>query len=265
MGALSQPAYRRYWLGSVASVGSVQLIIVGQGWLIVNELGGSPIDLGYLGAASALPTIAVNTFGGVVADRVNRRMLLVITSTTVMMLLALQALLVISEAVRIWHVVVISAMLGLVFGLEWPTRNAFFPALIRRAHIMSAVALNSILWHGGRVISPAVAGIVIRMFGTGAVFIGGAAGFGAMALVLLSLKTPAEEKVPVLTLRLNPGQVKEGTSAIRSRGQRQRKDTGAPIRSGLIGITKAKTFFSLTPALSESEREKDKIQRHWIL
>ena len=192
MGALSQPAYRRYWLGSLASVGSVQLIIVGQGWLIVNELDGSPIDLGYLGAASALPTIAVNMFGGVVADRVNRRMLLIITSALVVMLLSVQALLVISEAVRIWHVIVISAVLGLVFGLEWPARQAFFPALIGRAHIMSAVALNSILWQGGRVVSPAVAGFVIRLFGTGAVFIGGAAGFGAMVLVLLSLKTPVQ-------------------------------------------------------------------------
>ncbi|MDE2935332.1 MAG: MFS transporter [Chloroflexota bacterium] len=230
MGALSQPAYRRYWLGSVASVGSVQLIIVGQGWLIVNELGGSPIDLGYLGAASALPTIAVNTFGGVVADRVNRRMLLVITSTTVMMLLALQALLVISEAVRIWHVVVISAMLGLVFGLEWPTRNAFFPALIRRAHIMSAVALNSILWHGGRVISPAIAGFVIRMFGTGAVFIGGAAGFGAMALVLLSLKTPVQ--VPP-----------SGRNAVRDLVEGVKFIAKDPLFAVIIPLTYAHHFF----------------------
>ena len=192
MGALSQPAYRRYWLGSLASVGSVQLIIVGQGWLIVNELGGSPIDLGYLGAASALPTIAVNIFGGVVADRVNRRLLLIITSVLTVTLLAVLALLTVTDVVRIWHVIAISAVLGLVFGVEWPARNAFFPALIGRAHIMSAVALNSILWQGGRVVSPAIAGFVIRLFGTGAVFIGGAAGFGAMVLVLLSLKTPVQ-------------------------------------------------------------------------
>ena len=192
MGALSQPAYRRYWLGSLASVGSVQLIIVGQGWLIVNELGGSPIDLGYLGAASALPTIAVNIFGGVVADRVNRRLLLIMTSVLTVTLLAVLALLTVTEVVRIWHVIAISAVLGLVFGVEWPARNAFFPALIGRAHIMSAVALNSILWQGGRVVSPAIAGFVIRLFGTGAVFIGGAAGFGAMVLVLLSLKTPVQ-------------------------------------------------------------------------
>ena len=192
MGALSQPAYRRYWLGSLASVGSVQLIIVGQGWLIVNELGGSPIDLGYLGAASALPTIAVNIFGGVVADRVNRRLLLIMTSVMTVTLLAVLALLTVTDVVRIWHVIAISAVLGLVFGVEWPARNAFFPALIGRAHIMSAVALNSILWQGGRVVSPAIAGFVIRLFGTGAVFIGGAAGFGAMVLVLLSLKTPVQ-------------------------------------------------------------------------
>ena len=230
MGALSQPAYRRYWLGSVASVGSVQLIIVGQGWLIVNELGGSPIDLGYLGAASALPTIAVNMFGGVVADRVNRRILLIITSALVVMLLAAQALLVISEAVRIWHVIVISAVLGLVFGLEWPARQAFFPALIGRAHIMSAVALNSILWQGGRVVSPAVAGFVIRLFGTGAVFIGGAAGFGAMVLVLLSLKSPVQAPA-------------SGRNAVKDLVEGVKFIAKDPLFAVLIPLTYANHFF----------------------
>ncbi len=230
MGALSQPAYRLYWLGSVASVGSVQLVIVGQGWLIVNELGGSPIDLGYLGAASALPTIAVNMFGGVVADRVNRRMLLIITSALVMTLLAVQALLVITEAVRIWHVIAISAVLGLVFGLEWPARNAFFPALIGRAHLMSAVALNSILWQGGRVVSPAVAGFVIRLFGTGAVFIGGAAGFGAMVLVLLSLKTPVQRPP-------------SGRNAVKDLAEGIKFIAKDPLFAVLIPLTYANHFF----------------------
>ena len=206
------------------------MIIVGQGWLIVNELGGSAIDLGYLGAASALPTIAVNMFGGVVADRVNRRILLIITSALVVMLLAAQALLVITEFVRIWHVIAISAVLGLVFGLEWPARNAFFPALIGRAHIMSAVALNSILWQGGRVVSPAVAGFVIRLFGTGAVFIGGAAGFGAMVLVLLSLKTPVQRP-------------SSGRNAINDLAEGVKFIAKDPLFAVLIPLTYANHFF----------------------
>ena len=116
MGALSQPAYRRYWLGSLAAVGAVQLVMIGQGWMIVNQLGGSPLDLGYLGAATALPTIAVNLFGGVVADRVNRRLLLIATSILSAALLTVLVVLTVTEAVRIWHVIAIGAVLGLVSG-----------------------------------------------------------------------------------------------------------------------------------------------------
>ena len=179
MGALSQPAYRRYWLGSLAAVGAVQLVMIGQGWMIVNQLGGSPLDLGYLGAATALPTIAVNLFGGVVADRVNRRLLLIATSILSAALLTVLVVLTVTEAVRIWHVIAIGAVLGLISGFDWPARNALFPALIGRAYIMSAVALNSVLWQGTRVVAPAIAGLLIRLFGTGAVFMGGATGFGS--------------------------------------------------------------------------------------
>ena len=192
MGALSQPAYRRYWLGSLAAVGAVQLVMIGQGWMIVNQLGGSPLDLGYLGAATAVPTIVVNLFGGVLADRVNRRLLLIVTSVLSAALLAVLALLTVTEAVLIWHVIAIGAVLGLISGFDWPARNALFPALIGRAYIMSAVALNSVLWQGTRVVAPAIAGLLIRLFGTGAVFIGGAAGFGTMVAVLLSLKPPVQ-------------------------------------------------------------------------
>ena len=230
MGALSQPAYRRYWLGSLAAVGAVQLVTVGQGWMIVNQLGGSPLDLGYLGAGTALPTIAVNLFGGVLADRVNRRLLLIATSILSAGLLAVLAVLTVTDAVRIWHLIAISAMLGLVSGFDWPARNAFFPALIGRAYIMSAVALNSVLWQGTRVVAPAVAGLLIRLSGAGAVFIGGTAGFGTMLLVLLSLKSPIQ---PPASRRRVMGDVIEGIGFIA-------KD---PLFAVLIPLTYANHFF----------------------
>ncbi len=196
LGALSQAAFRTYWLGSLAAVGGFQLVLVGQGWLIVNELGGSPLDLGYLGAGTALPTIAVNLFGGVVADRVNRRMLLIVTSALSAAFLGLLTLLTITDVVRIWHVIAISAAAGVVYGFDWPARNALFPALITRAYIMSAVALNSMLWQGTRVVAPAVAGLLIRLFGVGAVFMGGAAGFAAMVAAMLAVKAPQQPSAP---------------------------------------------------------------------
>ena len=104
LGALSAPKYRRYWLGSLGSVGASQLIVLGQGWLIVDTLGGSPLSLGILGAATAVPTILVNVFGGVLADRLNRRLVLMATSLLSALLLLLLATLDVTGAVQIWHV-----------------------------------------------------------------------------------------------------------------------------------------------------------------
>ena len=84
--ALASLPYRRFWLGSMASVGSTQLYFIAMAWLVF-ELSGSPLDLGFLGAAMALPTIAATLVGGIVADRFNRRSILLVTTTGAAILL----------------------------------------------------------------------------------------------------------------------------------------------------------------------------------
>ena len=91
-GALSNPKYRRYWFGSLASVGAIQIVTMAQGWLIVDKLGGSELDIGVLGGATAVPTIVISLFGGVLADRFDRRKLIIgvsAASTALLMLLAI--------------------------------------------------------------------------------------------------------------------------------------------------------------------------------
>ena len=127
--ALSSGPYRRFWLGSIASVGSTQLYFIGMAWLVF-ELSGSPLDLGFLGAAMALPTIAATLVGGIVADRFNRRSILLMTTTTSAGLLLVLAVLDATGMVRVWHVLVASGLLGLVQGFEFPARSSIFPALI---------------------------------------------------------------------------------------------------------------------------------------
>ncbi len=188
LGALKHPLFRRYWFGSLGAVAGTQFIILATGWLVVDGLGGSPRDLGYVGAATAAPTILVNLFGGVLADRMDRRMLLIVTSTVTAVLVGLLAALDAAGAVEIWHVVVISAALGLVYGVDWPVRNAFFPQLIDEEQMISAVALNSVMWQATRIVSPAIAGIAIALFGTAFVFGASAACFGVMVVVLLALR-----------------------------------------------------------------------------
>lgn len=211
LGALSDPRYRRYWLGSMASVGGIQLVVLGQGWLIVNVLGGSAIALGLLGGATAVPTILVTLFGGVLADRLDRRLLLMITALISAALLLFLATLDATGVVQIWHVVVIAGVLGLVQGMDQPTRNAFFPALIRREDLGSAVALNAILWQSTRIVSPMVGGIVIALFNTAVVFYASAVGFIAMFVVLLTLRVP---HVPQRTKRDIVGELREGIAYI---------------------------------------------------
>ena len=195
-GALRLAPFRRYWLGSAASVGAFQLLIMGQGWLVF-ELSGSPLHLGFLGAASSIPTIAAALVGGVIADRVDRRRMIIATSASIACLLALLALLDGGEVVAVWHVLAIAGAIALIVGFDFPSRQAFFPSLITREHMMSAVALNSMLWQVSRMFIPALGGVIIALTDTWVVFAAGAAGFIAMSRVMAGFAPTPAADVPL--------------------------------------------------------------------
>ena len=171
----------------MGTVGASQLMIMAQGWLIF-ELSGSPMDLGILGAAVSGPAIVVLFFGGILADRFDRRYLLMTTSLITAVLLLVQAFLDYSGVVEVWHVLVLGCVIGIVTGFEWPVRQAFFAKLITRDQMMSAVSLNSILWQGSRMILPALAGVLIAASGTALLFVLGALGFVVMFLTLVGMQ-----------------------------------------------------------------------------
>ena len=185
--ALASLPYRRFWLGSIASVGSTQLYFIAMAWLVF-ELSGSPLDLGFLGAAFAVPTILSTLAGGILADRFQRRSILMLTTGIAAVLLVLVAILDATGVVRVWHVLIIAGSLGLVQGIDFPARTAIFPSLIQPRQMMSAVALNSMLWQGTRMILPAIGGVLIASSDTSLVFVFCALGFIAMLLVLRSLE-----------------------------------------------------------------------------
>ena len=135
--ALRHPQFLKYWLGSFTSVGATQLQVMGLGWL-VYELSASSLVLGYLGAAAGFPAMLTSLFGGVLADRFDKRWLLIITSLLTAALLGLLAWLDYTELVQVWHVIAIAAAISVVTGFDWPSRQAIFPALIERDDMMSA-------------------------------------------------------------------------------------------------------------------------------
>ena len=184
--ALRNVSYRRYWLGTLAYAGATRLVMLAQGWLVF-ELSRSPLDLGLLGAAMAIPAILLTWTGGALADRVDRRKLMMIASVATMALLALQAALDLSGVVAVWQVLAIAITLGLIGGLEGPAMQAIVPALVKREHLMSAIALNAIVWQSTRMVIPALGGIAIAHWGTGALFLVALAGPAGMFAVLCVL------------------------------------------------------------------------------
>jgi MFS family permease len=181
--ALTYAPYRRYWFASFASVGATQLITLGQGWLIF-ELTGSALQLGLLGAAASVPNILMTLFGGVIADRFDKRQILRLTSAVITGLLVVLTLLDFSGLVQVWQVITIAALFSLITGLDWPARAAIYPLLVERHAFMSAVALNSFIWQATRMAIPALGGVLMYVADTWLIFALASCGFFIMFLVI---------------------------------------------------------------------------------
>ena len=160
-----------------------------QAWF-VYEITGSTLYLGFAALANALPGIFFNLFGGVFADRLNKRLLVMSTQATNAVLIILLALLKVLGVVEVWHIMVIVFLAGAVEAFDTPARQAIYPHLIDRKVMMSAVALNSSIWSGTRIVAPAIGGFIIAVTNIETSFFVSAAGFGIMAAVMLFLQVP---------------------------------------------------------------------------
>ena len=156
--------YRLYWFGQLlGNVGS-WMQMVATGWLVLR-LTDSPASLGLTGALNALPLITLSLIGGVVADRVNRYRMVVGAQVAQLVPDTALAVLVSTGHVQVGHVYVYTLVGAIIRGLSTPARQAFTPSLVPRAALLSAIALNSVLWQGAAVVGPAVAGLVLAGWG----------------------------------------------------------------------------------------------------
>ncbi len=188
--ALQYPAYRLYWLGMLVSVSGFQMFRAAQAWF-VYELTGSPLFLGYAAAASAAPGIVFNLFGGVFADKLDKRLLVMATQAANAGLILLLGIMTLLDVVEVWHVLAIVFLSGSVEAFDTPARQAIYPHLIDRRAMMSAVALNSSVWSGNRIVAPAIAGFIIALTNMETSFFVAAFCFSVMAVVMVFLKVPA--------------------------------------------------------------------------
>jgi MFS family permease len=195
-GALKLPAtlralrYRNFQLffgGQLISLIGTWMQNVAQAWL-VYRMTGSSVLLGLVGFSSQIPVFLMAPVGGIVADRFPRRRIVTGTQTAAMLLALVLSVLTLTGAVRIWHIFVLSALLGVVNAFDIPARQAFFVEMVGREDLINAIALNSSMFNASRVIGPAVAGILVAGIGEGWCFFANGISYIAVIAGLLLMK-----------------------------------------------------------------------------
>jgi len=211
--AFSIPNYRRYMSGQAVSLVGTWMQMTAQSWLVLT-LTGSSTDLGLIVAAQTLPVLLLCPYGGVIADRVDKRRLMVILQS----LMGVQALalgvLTVTGTVRVWEIAVLAVMLGVNNAFENPARQSFMSEMVGPEHLRNAISLNSVMVNVARVIGPAVAGILIATVGEGVCFLANAGSFVAVVTSLLTLDRSALHPSPPAVRAA--GQLREGFRYIAS-------------------------------------------------
>jgi MFS family permease len=199
--------YRLWFRGQLVSLFGTWMQMTAQGFL-AYELTGSPAYLGYVGFAAGLPSWIFMPYGGVVADRVRRRTLLIMTQSAMMVLAFGLAVLTFSGLVRAWHLVLMAFLLGVVNAFDAPARHAFVPDMVGLDDLTNAIALNSTIFNTATAVGPAVAGITYAFFGPGWCFVINALSFTAVLAALGLMKLDPDPRPEVSSTPLED--LKEG-------------------------------------------------------
>jgi len=187
------PEYRLFWLAAAFSNIGMWALIYGRLWLMY-ELTDSPLMVGLVPTSSLGPVLLFSMWGGVVADRVNRLVLVRWTRGMFSALAILTGFLILTNVIQVWHVFSISVATGILLSFDIPSRSAMLPALVPKAHLASAIALYSLVFGGAAIIGPAVLAPLVDLWGLEGVFflIGGA--YALTVLALLFMKSSRHQK-----------------------------------------------------------------------
>jgi MFS family permease len=185
--ALRHRNFQLFFSGQLISLIGTWMQSVAQSWL-VYRLTGSALLLGSVGFASQIPVFLFAPLGGITADRLNRRHIVITTQVAAMALAFVLAALTLSHKVQVWHVFMLASLLGVVNAFDIPGRQSFLVEMVGRDDLMNAIALNSSMFNGARVIGPAIAGILVAKIGEGWCFFGNAVSYIAVIIGLLLMR-----------------------------------------------------------------------------
>lgn len=220
LAALEYRDFRLFWFGLVVSNIGSWMQIYGLGWLVVQlairdgAANLAPLYLGLVGLSRAIPGLVFGLFGGAVADRTDRRRLLMVTQTSAAIVAAILAALTVTGHINIVEVVLVSALNSIIFSFDAPTRQAMVPRLVTERQLMSAIGLNSAAFNGATLVGPLIGGVLIVPFGVGGLMLVNAVSYFAVVIALQLIapqppSTTAAERGPLLEA------IREGVRYIR--------------------------------------------------
>src|SRR5213593_3522070 len=235
--ALEHRDFRLFWIGLVVSNIGTWMQQFGLGWLVVQlaikdgvpQL--APFYLGLVGLSRAVPGLAFGLFGGVVADRADRRRLLIMTQTSAAIVAGILAALTISEHINIVEIVLLSAMNSIIFSFDAPSRQAMVPRLVSDKELMSAIGLNSAAFNGATLVGPLIGGVLIIPFGVGGLMVINAISYVAIVVALVLMRPQPVDAVRHLPLIES---IREGLSFIR----------GDPVLRWVVTLSVATALFT---------------------
>lgn len=205
--ALSVRNFRLYFIGQLISVSGTWMQSVAQGWLVL-QLTGSSLDLGVAVALQFVPMLLLGSYGGLIADRHEKRRILYFTQVGAALLALALGVLVTTHHVTVDTVYVLAGLLGVVNLFDNPARQAFVQEMVGRDLIANAVSLNSVLMNAGRLIGPGIAAGFIAVVGTAVCFYANAASYLAVLLALVMMRK--SEFLPMRTVLRDRGQLRLG-------------------------------------------------------
>jgi len=210
--ALQVPNFRRYTAGQGISLIGTWMQRVAQSWLVL-ELTGSGTAVGLVVALQALPVLLLGPYGGLVADRLDKRRLVIVLQVTMGVLALVLGLLTTTGRVDLWHVYVLAGLLGVATSFDNPARQSFLLEMVGPEHVRNAVSLNAVLTNVARAVGPAVAGVLMATVGTGVCFLLNAATFATVVVSLTMLDTAQLHPSPPAVRA--PGQLRAGFGHVR--------------------------------------------------
>ncbi|MEA2206129.1 MAG: hypothetical protein QOE77_2905 [Blastocatellia bacterium] len=192
--ALRHRNYQLFFGGQLISLSGTWMQSVAQSWL-VYRLTGSAVLLGLVGFASQIPVFLLAPIGGAIADRRSRHRVIILTQIAAMLLAFILAGLTLTHRIHVWHLFVLAALLGITYAFYVPAASAFVVDMVGKEDLMNAIALNSSLVNGARIVGPAIAGILVASVGEGWCFLINGASYIAVIIGFTTMSIPPHRKV----------------------------------------------------------------------